>query len=183
MNVQPIIPGLGAAAQTSMFVQPKAKRKEPMSRRATSKQDYETPPEFYAAVKARFGPIAIDLAAHDGNHKEPRYLTRKDDSLSVDWLPLLSFGGAGWLNPEFSDLRPWAAKCQETGRRGGRVLMLAPASIDANWFHDHVLPSAVVFGISPRLTFVGAKDPYPKSLMLACYGFGPARLRWWRWRP
>ena len=38
-----------------------------------NKQDYATPADFMAAVTARFGPIAFDLAAHSGNAKSPNY--------------------------------------------------------------------------------------------------------------
>lgn len=38
-----------------------------------SKQDYGTPVEFLTAVEKRFGRIVVDLAAHRGNNKHPRY--------------------------------------------------------------------------------------------------------------
>lgn len=40
---------------------------------AESKQDYQTPGEFMAAVVQRFGPISFDLAAHAGNKQHARY--------------------------------------------------------------------------------------------------------------
>lgn len=59
---------------------------------------------------------------------------------------------------------------------------VTPASVGSVWFREHVHGKAYCFGISPRLTFVGEKDPYPKDLMLSLFtsegysGFEP-----WNW--
>ena len=39
----------------------------PIQKPGRSRQDYGTPPEFLAAVVARFGPLAFDLAASRDN--------------------------------------------------------------------------------------------------------------------
>ena len=52
-----------------------------------NKQDYATPADFMAAVTARFGPIAFDLAAHASNAKSPNYfapVTGRDGPLPFD---------------------------------------------------------------------------------------------------
>jgi hypothetical protein len=41
----------------------------------------------------------------------------------------------------------------------------------------------MVLPLNPRLTFVGEKDPYPKDLMLSCFGFGVTGCKQWRWLP
>ncbi len=41
----------------------------------------------------------------------------------------------------------------------------------------------MVLGLSPRLTFEGTKDPYPKDLMLSVFGYGMNGFDTWRWKP
>ena len=40
----------------------------------------------------------------------------------------------------------------------------------------------MVLGLSPRLTFEGETDAYPKDLMLSVFGFGLHGFDTWRWR-
>lgn len=163
--------------------------------RGKSRQDYGTPPAFIAAVEKRFGRIGWDLAATRENsvatvnlphehryfgpdHNHPNYR----DALAADrsWEITMS-SGPYWLNPPFADIAPWAAKCAEYRDRPVWTLMLTPASIGTDWFREHIQDKALVLGLSPRLTFVGTSDPYPKDLMLSCFGFGVCGFDTWRW--
>lgn len=144
-----------------------------------SRQDYETPAEFIRAVELRFGRLHVDLAARADNAKCPIFVTPDEDSLSIDWSVRFRNRRA-WINPEFADIGPWAAKC--AAARGLHIFMLTPASVGANWFAEHVHGRALVLALSPRLTFVGASDPYPKDCMLSIFGFGVAGFDVWRWR-
>ena len=166
---------------------------------STTKQDYGTPRAFLDAVEMRFGPIAVDLAAHAGNAKAHYYLgpdhpaEHMRDSLTVPWSELK---GNLWLNPPFKRFDPWAAKCarEAADRRelgvGGWILFLCLASVGSTWFRKHVLGKAFVMPLEPRLTFdgmppnpkTGKIDPYPKDLMLCAYGYGVHGFEPWRWR-
>ena len=146
-----------------------------------TKQDYGTPLAFIRACEARFGVFAWDLAAHAGNHKTERFFTPEQDSLAQPWASLLPTGTL-WLNPPFANIDPWAKKCAlESQHRAGLILMLTPASIGTSWFAEHVHRKAMVLGLSPRLTFEGMSEPYPKDLMLSCYGHGFSGFDTWRW--
>lgn len=146
-------------------------------------KDYGTPRDFIAAVEARFGPIVFDLAASVHNAKASKYWTREDDSLTKSWARIFNAGGNLWLNPEFSDIARYAEKCaEESAQRNGLILLLTPASIGTDWFARHVNRKAFVLGISPRLTFEGCLDPYPKDLMLSVYGHGLSGFDTWRWK-
>lgn len=148
--------------------------------RGKSKQDYSTPWEFIRAVEKRFGDLNVDLAASDDNAKAPYYVTEETDSLSIDWSPPDRINM--WLNPPFANIEPWVKKCAATALgHGSQILVLVPASIGSNWFAEHVHGRARVYGLSPRLTFEGCKDPYPKDLMLCVYGERPG-LECWRWK-
>jgi phage N-6-adenine-methyltransferase len=152
---------------------------EPRNNRGASKQDYETPWELIRAVEQSFGALSWDLACTGANKKAPRGLTVDEDSLSQDWAKL---DGHLWLNPPFENIGDWARKCAAS--TGARITMLVPASIDSRWFERYVHGIATVFSVAPRVKFVGAKDPYPKPLMLCAYGLtAPTKeLQLWRWK-
>lgn len=154
----------------------------PKQQPGKSKQDYETPPEFIAAVERRFGRLHVDLAARADNAKAAIFVPPERDSLSLNWAREFA-GRRCWLNPEFADIAPWAAKCAASASAGLHIVMLTPASIGANWFAEHVHGKAIVLGLSPRITFVGAADPYPKDCMLSVFGLGVAGFDVWRWQP
>lgn len=154
--------------------------------RGGSKQDYQTPGNFMAAVQKRFGKVIFDLAAHAGNHQHANYFTLADDSLEQNWSNIDDEGGGLlWLNPPFDNIRPWAAKCALESKRVGapRIALLVPASIGSNWFAESVYPFASVYALRPRLMFVGASDPYPKDCILCIYaGESKPCFECWKWR-
>lgn len=160
-------------------------RRPPAQRPGRSKQDYQTPPDFLAAVEVRFGLLRADLAATYHNAAARPYLSIADDALDVEtrWTigdPARRFA---WLNPPFADITPWVAKARAEALRGASTLVLIPASLGANWWRDHVHGVAWVLGLNGRLTFVGAADPYPKDCALLVYGPEViARYDVWSWR-
>jgi hypothetical protein len=168
--------------------------------RGQSKQDYGTPRKFLDAVVKRFGPLAFDLAAHQGNAVVSRWFGpggEQQDALaaSCSWKKPVS---NCWLNPPFDTIRPWAEKCAATAgfRTLGkspaimkselrasllrqRILFLVPASVGSEWFAQYVDGEALVLLLRPRLSFDG-KNPYPKDCLLACYGELPG-YECWKW--
>lgn len=153
--------------------------------RGGSRQDYETPPEFIQAVERRFGRLACDLAATDKNTKAQIWYG--DDSRTGTTMDSLTVErhlqpGVLWLNPPYSDIAPWAAKCHKESQLGAKILLLTPASVGSNWFLNHVFDKARVLFLNGRLTFVGASDPYPKDCMLSCFGFEKPGFEIWRWK-
>lgn len=158
--------------------------------RGKTKQDYGTPWAFIHAVEKRFGPVVCDLAAHAGNAKASVYYDAARDTLTVPWA-VEHPNGLLWLNPEFGNIEPYAAKCVlESRERHGLIAMLTPASIATAWYADYVHAKAFVLGISPRLTFEGTApnpktgrvEPYPKDLMLSIFGYGlHGHGGVWRW--
>lgn len=155
--------------------------KMPVQKPGKSIQNYGTPWELIHAVEARFGPIAVDLAAEPHNAKAPTYITEKEDTFTVAWAS--RFGRKQcWLNPVFGKIPAYAEKCAAEGRRmkTGRIFLLTPASVGSNWFVEHVKPHAYVLELHGRITFVGEKDAYPKDCILSVFGGGtlPGRDTW-----
>jgi phage N-6-adenine-methyltransferase len=157
-------------------------RTGPSVNRGRSKQDYGTPWEFIHAVEKRFGPIVWDLAAHAGNAKHANFYSTVENTLIQPWAKAHPTGNL-WLNPEFSDIAPYAQKCAlESASRHGFIFLLTPASIGTDWFASHVNRKALVLGLSPRMTFEGTTDPYPKDLSLSVFGYGLHGFDTWRWK-
>ncbi len=164
-----------------------SKRTGPSMRRGSSKQDYPTPVPFLEAAAKRFGALAWDLAARKDNsvcgpcfYGPDQPCERFRDSLNlppeIDWS---TREGTLWLNPQFADIKPWAAKCESVRHRRDWTLLLVPASVGSIWYAEHVHGKAFVMPLSPRLAFNG--EPYPKDLVLAAFGFGVSGFEPWRW--
>lgn len=151
----------------------------PKQKPGRSRQDYETPDDFFQAVQHRFGMMVFDLAASMDNSKCGSFFyNEQDDSLTHVWH---GKGGNVWLNPPYGDIGPWAEKCAIESAAGAKIFMLVPASIGSNWYMDFVEPYAYVLAPSPRLSFDG-KHPYPKDVILACYLHGLTGFKTWRWK-
>ena len=152
--------------------------------RGESAQDIETPDELIRAVCWKFGRPRIDLAATIDNRKFPQFIGPGEDSLTVDWRTRLN-SEIGWLNPPFDPIEPWVAKCAEEYQKGAKILLLCRGSIDSNWWWSYIQPNAVVYALTPRVTFVGQKQGYPSPLVLATFNVlgtpGGPILRW-RWK-
>lgn len=156
----------------------------PAQKPGRSKQDYQTPPAFLAAIKHRLhiDAFAIDLAASKENAVADVFYTEEDDSLNPhlkwDW-----YGCWGWLNPPFGHLEPWVAKAASEAKKGAHIAMLVPAAVGSNWWKTYVDETAHVLFLNGRLTFVGAKGPYPKDcalLLYTPYCFGGYEV--WKWK-
>jgi len=151
-----------------------------------SRQDYETPPEFIKAIESRWGPIDWDLACRRDNCKSQTqlgYFFPEVDALKQPWAIELRDMNV-WLNPEFADIEPWAAKCALEGpaMRRGRIFMLTPAAVGSNWYHDHVKGKAMVLALRSRIQFVGTTAGYPKDLVLSVFAPGMVGFDDWDWK-
>lgn len=146
-----------------------AKMTPPRQKPGRSKQDYGTPPEFLAAVKARLGiaEFAIDLAANEANACASVFYTEDMNALVQAWN---CWAGWCWLNPPFAQINPWVKKAYRESRKGARIAMLVPAGVGANWWKQWVHAKACVLLLNGRITFVGETMPYPKDCALLLYG-------------
>ena len=162
-------------------------RSMPKQRPGDSKQDYQTPPEFLEAVARRFGRITWDLAALPETAAARGFFSPHHlNATLVDWTEHLGPRDVAWLNPPFGKIGSiWLPLVSKWLPRipGLKVLALLPASVGSEWFAEHCNGRAMNLGLSPRMTFVGEKDPYPKDLMLSCFGYGVHGFDCWRWQP
>lgn len=163
----------------------------PRQKPGRSAQDLGTPDDFIRAVESRWGAIDIDLAARADNAVCVDFISPEEDSLAVDWLPRL-VGLNCWLNPEFGNIEPFVEKCARVGPhlKGGRIIVLTPASVDSRWFFRHVKEKAMVIALRQRMVFKGAPinpktgkpDGFPKGLMLSVFAPGMVGFTTWGWK-
>lgn len=171
----------------------------PKQKPGRSKQDYQTPKVLLDAVR-RFLRITddfwIDLAATKKNRVVRRYYGVHQNALASDvpwtarWFPVdpwdddddcrpATLDDWAWLNPPFSKIGPWVRKAHEESLRGGRIVMLVPAAVGANWWRDWVHEKAHILLLNGRVTFVGADQGYPKDCAILLYGYRPSDADGW----
>lgn len=152
----------------------------------SSRQDLRTPPEFLAALRARFGELQFDASCTAEDAVAPLgYTWPEYDALQRDWAEELA-GLTVYCNPRFRDAGKFAERCADSQRKTcnappPRVLLLVPMS-DAEWYWDHVDGRALVLVPKPRIRFVGEPTGINRPLTLCCYGPWQAGLRPWRWQ-
>lgn len=110
-----------------------------------------TPQPFVDALAAEFGPIDLDPCASDDTAKADVYYTPEENGLVQPWT------GLCFVNPPYSDVRPWIEKAiaeKDAGR--ARSLLLLPNNTDTSWFHDLVLRRGChVRFLRGRIAFLG----------------------------
>ena len=113
--------------------------------------EWSTPPDVFRRIAAAFGPFDLDPCCRRETAKARQYFTKADNGLTRDWY------GRVFVNPPYSNPRPWIQKAIESTRSCSRVVMLLPAATDTSWFHDLVLPNADVVFMRGRVKFFGWK--------------------------
>jgi len=156
-------------------------REGPTMRRGKSEQVVETPGRLISAVTAKWGSLAIDLAATKENTKCEEFVTPEEDTFTISWFHRLK-GRIGWLNPEFDHVEPWLLKCRAEAGLGARLIVLTRGDVGTNWFWNIVYTNAAVYALQPRLTFVGHTKPYPFPLIISTWNL-PFKEKFspWRW--
>lgn len=151
--------------------------------RGNSKQNYGTPPELLQAIKHRLhiDNFELDVAADSENAVALEYFDEAFNALrpGVNW----NKEGWTWCNPPYANIEPWVIKAYQETSKGAQTVMLIPASVGSNWWKEWVNPYAYIVYLNGRITFVGAKDPYPKDCALLFYtpwGFKGSEV--WNWR-
>jgi len=88
--------------------------------------------------------------------------------LALPWVTT----GLVFVNPPYSDLFTWMARCAEAAALGSEVVALIPAYTDTAWFHQFAVPAGVRLFWEGRLSFLDPKGRtrFPARFpSLACY--------------
>jgi phage N-6-adenine-methyltransferase len=134
----------------------------------TSNSDlWATPQDLFDKLNSRFH-FVFDAAASAENAKCDAYYNEMDDALTQDWTEDAE-GGWIWLNPPFSKMREFMAKCAEEASKGAKIVALVPSRSDTRWFHESVLGNARLEFVKGRLKFNGSKNSAPFPSMLCIF--------------
>jgi len=135
--------------------------------------EWETPPQLFARIEARYGPFDLDPAATLANAKAPIFYTAANDGLKLPWnhyggeRPGRMRHGRVFLNPPYGRgvTQLWIEKViaeLENPEGVESVTCLLKADTDQPWWHDGVMRRAheVIF-LRGRVHFVGAPSGAP----------------------
>ncbi len=77
-----------------------------------------------------------------------------------------SWGRSTFVNPPYSNPRPWIEKAITEAREGKTVVMLLRSDTSTEWFHELVLPWAEIRWLKGRLKFTKDRAPFPVFLAI-----------------
>lgn len=128
----------------------------------TPKDEWGTAESDYRTLDREFN-FTVDAAASPWNYKHIRYWTKEQDGLAQSWE-----GERVFVNPPYSNIRPWTEKADK--READVAVLLLPATVDVAWFHDFVWRHAEIRFYRGRRKFEGAgSGPAPFPCMVAVY--------------
>jgi phage N-6-adenine-methyltransferase len=96
--------------------------------------EWHTPNWLFEQLDAIYGPFTFDVCASDANHKCKDYLTIHDNALDKVW----AVGGKCWMNPPYSDPKPWVRKAVEESVHGVTTGALLPCDHSVRWYRDFI---------------------------------------------
>lgn len=177
-------------------------------RLSSDSNDWATPWDVFEPLAEEFS-FLLDAAASHWNAKPAggAYISKEEDSLTVDWAALLGrlHGGheapAVWLNPPYGRARdiegrpfggalldPFIRKAYEESRKGLTVVVLCFARPDTALWEDVIMRASEVRFIRSRVKFAredGATGPAPAPSCLVIFRpgeDGPPRFSVWHRR-
>lgn len=132
-----------------------------------SSDHWATPPEIVSALEQEFGVFNLDPCCRPETAKAKKFYT--EGGLDKPWF------GRVFLNPPYSDPKPWLMKANAelAAFRSLLVVALLPVRTDTRWFHEQVWHRAELRFIKGRIKWLGWQGtpiPNPKDpSMFAIY--------------
>lgn len=143
---------------------------------SSGKDDWETPPDFFAELDNEFH-FDLDACAAPETAKCLRYFTEEDDGLSQEWIT--DEVRTVFCNPPYSrrtKITPgqeaWIAKAAMEGAKPkATVVMLLPARTDTKAFHTYIYGKAEIRFVKGRIRFLsegvpGSAAPFPSMVVV-----------------
>jgi len=100
-----------------------------------------TPPEVLDPLREEYGEL-FDPCPADWQGAP--------DGLAIDWPT----NQVCFVNPPYSQIAAWCAKCAEQWRRGCTVILIIPPRTCASYFHNHIVGNAEIRFIRGRVKFL-----------------------------
>lgn len=121
----------------------------PLRRRTEgARDDWATPWDVFEALDREFR-FTLDPCASPENRKCERYLTEEEDGLAADWLEHTAF-----VNPPYSEVDRWRAKCARAAMMGATVVALVPNNTDCVWFRSAWETAHEIRFVNRRIPFL-----------------------------
>jgi phage N-6-adenine-methyltransferase len=108
---------------------------------------WATPVWLVRDLESEFGPFDLDPCCEEHTAKAPLFYTNR--GLELPW------SGRVFLNPPYSDPRPWLEKAIQAKAEGHTVVAVLPAATDTRWFHETVIGHAEVRFLRGRVKWLG----------------------------
>lgn len=139
------------------------------SRAGGSTDDWGTPQKFFGLLNREFG-FTLDPCA-DASNAKCAYFDLADNGLAQEWGENTCF-----VNPPYSDMKSWAAKCIDAAEKGATVVVLCAARTDTGWWQSLARHAQEVRFVLGRLAFVGPAGTgqsatFPSSVIVLRPGF------------
>ena len=130
-------------------------------RSSQSSDEWYTPDTLVEAL----GSFDLDPATslQRGRQLAPRFFTTEQDGLQAEWF------GRVWLNPPYSDIRPWVKRMTEHNNG----ILLCFSRTEAVWFQELIEHCGAVFCLRRRTQFRrpgGNKQACPMGTVLFPFG-------------
>ncbi len=122
------------------------------------KDYYQSPQYIYNWMDSIF-EFDIDLAANKENAKLSTFIDEQADSLTIDWH---LYAKTGWLNPPYSDIKPWVRKAALESSHGFTTVMLIPTPNGEKIYRNIFYKASEIIFINGRLAFIDVNGK-PKS--------------------
>lgn len=127
---------------------------------SSDRQNWRTPPDLFEPLNEVFD-FKLDAASDGNNALCDRFFTPEDDALQQSWNA--GEGAWTWCNPPYGrGLKNWIHKAVEESQKGARVVVLAFACTDTQWFREAWFAAREVWFFSGRIKFVDPDDPNAK---------------------
>jgi phage N-6-adenine-methyltransferase len=108
---------------------------------------WATPPQVVETLASEFGPFDLDPCCEEHTAKAPTFYT--EGGLERPWF------GRIFLNPPYSNPRPWLDRAIQAKADGHTVVAVLPACTDTRWFHEAVLGHAEIRFLRGRIKWLG----------------------------
>lgn len=138
----------------------------------SNKDEWETPASIFDPLDAEFG-FDLDPCATAENSKCRCHFGIEQDGLSISWHD--GFDSA-FVNPPYSRLKEWIAKCSQESKKGMTCVMLIPARTDTRAWHAHIYDAehwqfrigVEVRFLPGRVKFIGGAHcaPFPSCIVI-----------------
>ncbi|MHB1908285.1 MAG: DNA N-6-adenine-methyltransferase [Nitrososphaerales archaeon] len=129
--------------------------------------NYATPKPFYNILDSEFG---FDYDPSPINPTALRAFDGECDGSTTEWK-----GKSIFVNPPYSDPRPWIENAVKEMHKGKTVVMLLKCDPSTTYFHDLILPHGQIRYIKGRISFNGERAPFPNYIVIFSFKQYPTR--------